>query len=169
MKKLFGILAIGLMLMASGTKQADAQAQIGITPLHLVGSPSGPWTTPEYPGDTVVKSTTYFWDAPVSSFLWNSDVAYTFSVDSISGTPNMAVTTWASNDDIHWTAVASAATFNSAKNYWYTSSTVPGKSDSCISVNTNPWTARWIGFKVVVNSNTQRARYHIKVQAVRTY
>ena len=160
MKKIIGLLGIAFIL-ATGIK-----AQTGLTPIQMSG------TYPDFnTTDTVIKSTTYFYVAPINSQSknFNQDVSYTVSMDSVRGTPDMAYTTWVSNDRTHWNVIASAATFNSAKNSWHITSTVPGISDSCITVNTNPWTGMYIGFKLVVNSNTQGAKIHIKVHCASSY
>lgn len=163
MKKLIALLAIVVIGFT-------ANAQTGITPKALIGNSVGEYHEPS--PDTVVKSTTYFLTAPlyVDNKGFNNDVSFTVSMDSVAGTPDMSVTTWMSNDNLHWTVVnATPIVFNSAKNYWHVSSTVPSVSDSAVSVNTNPWTGKFIGFKLIVNSNTQRAKYHIVLKTFKTY
>lgn len=172
MKKIIILSSIAVALCLS---TATIAQQKGLTPQALAyngGASSdggGEWNIPSTSPDTIVKSTTYFWVADASSFKTAQDVSFTIAIDSVGGTPNATVTEMVSNDRQHWSPTGSAIVFNSAKNYWWTSSTVPAVSDSAVTVNTNPWIGKYIGIKIVFNSNTQRGIYHIKIKACNIY
>jgi hypothetical protein len=163
MKKLILALIIGVALFATGT----VKAQTGLTPIYLQGSGNN-FTIPTSYHDTVIKSTNYFWVAPVNAGTWNTGVSFTLAMDSIGGSPAATITPYVSNDGIHWTATGTPVVFTT-HSYWHTSSTVPGVSDTAVTVNTNPWTGKYIGLKVAVTSATQRAKYYITVKSYNNY
>lgn len=163
MKKILILAAIAIGITA------NAQVNTGFPVQYLTANGGTEWQIPSNKVDTVVKSTTYFWAIPATSTNMNQDISYTVAVDSIGGTPDMTFTSYVSNDGVHWGGAGTPIVFNAGKKYWSTSTTVPGIADSCVTVNTNPWTAKFFGIKCVVNSNTQRAIYHIVVVAKSTY
>lgn len=164
MKKLFGLLAIGLVFASS-----VATAQTGLTPLYLQGSGNN-WFIPNSSVDTIVKSTTKFWVAPLNSGQWNTGVSFTVAIDSVAGTPTASFQPYISNDGVHWTKTGSLISFGpNASTRWKLTSTVPGVSDTAITVNTNPWIAKYFGLSMVVTSATQRGVYHITAKTYNNY
>ena len=163
MKKIFGILAIGLLTLGI------AKAQTGLTPLYLQGSGNN-YTLPSSYHDTLVKSTTSFWVAPINNTAWNQGVSFTVALDSVAGTPTASFQPYVSNDGQHWTKIGSLISFGpNASTRWKLTSTVPGVVDTAITVNINPWTAKYIGLSMVTTSATQRGIYHIYVKSYNNY
>jgi len=163
MKKILSLAILALTLFTG------VNAQTGLSPKALQPNGGNVWAIPSNAVDTLVKSTTVFWAAPVSSYLTAQTVSFTVAMDSVGGTPDATFQPYVSNDNVHWTSTGSAIVFNSGKNYWHFSTTVPSISDSCTTVNTNPWTGQYLGIKMTTNSNTQRGVYHITVKAANVY